>query len=179
MTPATLEQRLRDCCGRRVISVDYHQIQNDEDDWVIHEIHPEIGDFCDFGVSLTLDDNTVAYVAWDGTFRQYGLMLTRTPVTEFAPEGRTFSRTASPPWDTFTTDSISSADIIWNEFDDGLYPQAFLFKFSSSRRILLSAAQPMERADGNIELFGISDWVAILHDPEKNDEHLALLTDAG
>ena len=178
MTPATLEKRLRDCCGRRVVSVSYHQIQSD-DDWAIHDIHPEIGDFCDFGVSLTLDDNTIAYVAWDATFRQYGLMLTRTPVADFAAEGRRFARTDSAPWDTLSRDSITSTEIIWNEFDNGLYPQAFLFGFSSSQRLLLSAAQPMEHADGSIELFGTSDWVAVLHHPGIIKGHLALLADAG
>ena len=179
MTPAILEERLRDCCGHRVISVNYHQIQNDEDDWAVHDIHPEIGDFCDFGVSLILDDRTVAYIAWDGTFRQYGLMLTRTPVTDFHPEGRPFLRTGSTPWNTLSADSITSAEIIWNDFDNGPYPQAFLFRFSSSRRLLLSAAQPMKRKDGSVELFGISDWVAILHDPKIIDQHLASLTDPG
>jgi len=179
MTPATLEKRLSDCCGRSVTAACYHQIENQDDDWAVHDIHPEIGDFCDFGVSLTLDDDSVAYVAWDGIFCQYGLMLTRTPTKEFKPEGHVFSRTEYAPWDALTGDPIISADVIWNDFDGASCPQAFHFKFASSRQLLLSAAQPMERPNGSIVLFGISDWVAILHCPNIITEHLRVLNAGG
>ena len=179
MTPASLENLLSECCGRSVTSVNYHQIKNQDDDWAVHDIHPEIGDFCDFGVSLMLDDSSIAYTAWDGTFCQYGLMLTRTPADKFVPEGRVFSRTESTPWDLLIGDPISSAKVIWNEFAGTAYPQAFLFGFTSSRQLLLSAAQPMRQPNGSIELFGFSDWVAILHKPDIIEEHLTLLNSGG
>ncbi len=74
MIPEALNPRLVSCCGRSLVAADYHQIESDSDDWAMHDIHPEIGDFCDFGVSLTLDDDTVAYVTWDGTLHQRDLL---------------------------------------------------------------------------------------------------------
>jgi len=179
MIPATLEKRLSDCCGRSVIAACYHQIEIQDDDRTVHDIHPEIGDFCDVGVSLTLDDDSVAYVAWDGTFCQYGLMMTRTPAKEFEPEGHVFPRTEYAPLDALTGDPIISADVIWDDFDGAACPQAFHFKFASSRQLVLSAAQPMERSNGTIELFGVSDWVAILHNPRIINEHLRVLNAGG
>ena len=177
MTPTELNLRLTHCVGRSIESVGYHQ--TDVDDPAIHDIHPEIGDFCDFGVSLHFDDQTVAYVAWDGTFCQYGLMLTRCAAADFESEGRVLSRTRHVPWRVLIDKRITATEVLWSEFDHSTYPQAFLFDFGNGDRMLFSAAQPMDRPDGSIELFGISDWVAILYHPRVIDEHLRQLRRGG
>ncbi len=177
MTPTELNRRLADCVGRSIGSVGYHQI--DHDGLAVHDIHPEIGDFCDFGVSLHFDDQTVAYVAWDGTFVQHGLMLTWCEAVDFEPEGRVFSRMQHSPWRVLAEKRITASEVLWSEFDHAIYPQAFLFGFATGDRLLFSAAQPMDRPDGSIKLFGISDWVAILHHPHVIDEHLRQLRAGG
>ena len=175
MTPEALDTRLAGCCGRSLVAAHYHQIESESDDCAMHDIHPEIGDFCDFGVSLALDDDTVAYVAWDETFCQYGLMLTRTSTSDFTPEGNVFNRTDHPPWKDLMADPIKSARVIWDDFDGAPCPQAFHFSFASSRQLLLSAAQPMTRPNGKVELIGISDWVAVLHCQTIIESHLQTL----
>ena len=179
MTPYDLDTRLANCCGRSLVAAYYHQIESEGDDWATHDIHPELGDFCDFGVSLTLDDSTVAYVAWDGAFCQYGLMPTRTSTGDFKPEGNIFNRTDHAPWKHLVGDPITSARVIWDDFDGAPCPQAFHFRFVSSRQLLLSAAQPIQRPNGKVELYGISDWVAVLHYPAIIESHLQTLGAAG
>ena len=170
MTAAELTARIAALAGHAINSVAYHQIEGE--DPAIHDIHPDIGDFCDFGVSLTLENHTVAYIAWDGTFAQYGLMLTLTPLNVFESEGQCYNRTEFEPWSRLVGRRIVDTKILWSEFDHAVYPQAFLFRFDSGRSLLFSAAQPMNRPDGSIELFPISDWVAILHTSVMIENHL-------
>ena len=106
-------------------------------------------------------------------------MLTRTPVSKFAPEGKVFPRTDCRPWNSLIGDPVSSASVIWTEFHGDLCPQAFHFKFSSSRQLVLSAAQPMKQPDGSIDLFGVSGWVAILHQPDIIERHLKIISAVG
>jgi hypothetical protein len=179
VTKEEFETRAAALVGKCVVQVMYCEI--DYGDGLFHFFDDRRFDSLDFGLELTFTDGEQWTIGWGAEFLQYGVSLTKAPISSRYSSPRTLDVSPSPRWCAIIGKRITWSEVFWSwvrfEGDYGpethFYPQDILLRFEDSEAIVISALEIREEDWHS----GMMDNITVFDDIELAKRFHCLDTD--
>jgi hypothetical protein len=174
-TRVEFDAMLNRLVGFTVAQVHYYEIDY-EDGHAYFRDHLETGHFIDYGVNLIDPSGKSAYITWDGTFYQYGLMPFFDTANPELLAGQAHDVTTDQEWLPFIGRTVVASDSYWSWITHSnlptseriYYPQDIRVTFDNDLKLYLSAAQFLNDSQ---TLFGLSDNVLVVFRDDVAQHH--------